>query len=71
MSRYIKLNRVVGYATGSKIARLNVDQIQFYFPDGMTQGGNLIEVTTICFNEYMVHVLETPEVIDDMIKGLK
>ena len=71
MSRFIKLQRVVGYEEGSQTARINVDEIQFYFGDVMLQTGEDINVTTIAFKEHTVHVLETPDEIDSIIGKAK
>ena len=70
MSKFIKLQRVVGYSDIIKTARINVDEIQFYFGDVMLQTGEDVNVTTIAFKEHTVHVLETPEEIDELIGNL-
>ena len=69
MSNWIKLRRVVGYEEGSKIARFNADEIQFYYADTDMHRGNEINVTKICFNKYMVSVLETPQEVDNAISS--
>jgi hypothetical protein len=66
----IRLKRVVGHQEGYTMARVNTDQIQFYFGDMMTQGGKLINVTTIAFADSSIQVLESPDHIDELIDFL-
>ena len=71
MSKFIKLQRVVGYEEGSQTARINVDEIQFYFGDVILRAAEDVNVTTIAFKEHTVHVLETPDEIDNIIGKAK
>ena len=69
MSHFIKLRRVVGHESGHTMARFNVDEIYFYYAELMTQTGKEIMTTRICMNDYSIHVLETPDEVDNIISS--
>ena len=69
--RKIKLKRLLGQEEGFTLVTVNKDQILFYYGDMYMHRGQLVNVTTIVFNDATIYVLETPEQVDRLVEGYK